>query len=158
MLKKKPEHRYQSMDEVIAAIDQLAQRSTAARTAAATKSQTGDNPYDNLRAHIELMLKKGQYTTAIQDLERLASQKAPAAQQAAAWARTKLPDVRAEAKAMSPAGLAALLQTASSCFRIMTTRAAFSCSKMSRPFDALTTCRNFSAKLSSEKRKRESAG
>lgn len=123
MLQKDPSHRYRSMAEVMTAIERLEGlwSRTQARVAdpsivASMSSKVTDtlaaSTFDVLKSHIEAALKKGQYATAIQDLEKLASETAPLAKNAAAWAKKKLPAVRAEAKAMSPAALAGLLKTA----------------------------------------------
>ena len=132
MLKKEPSKRYASMQDVIIAVDQLANRwqpqeasnripavihghadyNTVDGTKAASPS-----PLEIRKAHIELMISKGQYASAITDLELLAAQQGPRAKAVAGWARQRLPGVKAEAKAMSPAGLAAMLQTAQQLFQ-----------------------------------------
>ncbi|MBL8816010.1 MAG: SUMF1/EgtB/PvdO family nonheme iron enzyme [Planctomyces sp.] len=117
LLKKKPEHRYQDMNEVLTAINRLIDVLKKRTVSKPASEERGDNPFEIQRAHIEVMLRKGQYITAIRDLEKLAVQTSPAAKRAAAWARSRLPEVRSEAKALSPAGLAALLQTAQQLFQ-----------------------------------------
>ena len=62
------------------------------------------------------MLKQGQYAAAIQDLEKLAKEKSPGAREVGEWARKTLPGVKAEAKALSPAGLEGLFSTARQLF------------------------------------------
>ncbi len=127
MLKKEPGHRYRSMADVVTAIERLEVQWTRSQASAMSSSAvdsmasantttTAASSHDILKAHIEVMLGKGQYTTAIQDLEKLAAETAPIAKNAAAWARNKLSGVKAEAKAMSPSALAALLQTAQELF------------------------------------------
>lgn len=122
MLRKDPAQRYQSMKEVISALDLLAEKwkrpATTTESTAATSSAGELTPFEILKAHIEQMLKKGQYASAIQDLEKLASEKSPRARNEAAWAQKKLPEVRAEAKALSPAGLAAIRKTCQQLFEM----------------------------------------
>ncbi len=127
MLQKDPNHRFRSMSDVIAGIERLeshwnkpkpttSEPSVRSSVAGTSTGTVAASSYDVLKSHIEAMLKKGQYATAIQDLEQLAAETAPLAKNAAAWAKKKLPAVKAEAKAMSPAALAALLQTAQDLF------------------------------------------
>lgn len=118
MLQKDPAHRYDSMAQVMASIDILLEQLKSSETVApsATVPDQAKSPYDIQKAHIELMLKKGQYATAIMDLEKLAAETSRGAKDAGEWARKKLPAVRAEAKAMSPSGLAAMLKTAEQLF------------------------------------------
>ncbi|MEZ6132875.1 MAG: serine/threonine-protein kinase [Planctomycetaceae bacterium] len=116
MLNKLPEHRYKSMSEVIQAIDRLQkkiQQSSVADQPATHRS----SPFENRKAHVEAMLQKGQYTTAIQELEKLAAETAPAAKGVCVWAKAKLPEVQAESKALSSAGIKALLQTGEQLYR-----------------------------------------
>ena len=125
MLQKEPQHRFRSMADVVAAIQRLdvvwsQPKSTGRSGSTITTHGNGQtqaaNPFDILKSHIEVMLQKGQYATAIHDIEKLAEETAPLARNAAAWAKNKLPSVKAEAKAMSPSALAALLQTARDMF------------------------------------------
>ncbi len=118
MLKKDPSQRYASISEVVAAIDKLTEKLSKSATvaAAATTTERARSPFEIQKAHVELMLKKGQYATAIQELEKLSAEKSPGARAVAEWARNKLPGARAEAKALSPAGLAAMLKTAQQLF------------------------------------------
>ena len=75
------------------------------------------SPFEIQKAHVEAMLKKGQYAAAIQDLEKLAAEKSPGAKAVAEWAQAKLPVVRAESKSLNPEGLEALLKTAEQMFQ-----------------------------------------
>lgn len=111
MLKKEPGQRYSSMADVIAAIAKLPKKTTPSAAVPSADAARAQTPYEVQKAHVELMLKKGQYAAAIQDLEKLAAEKSPGAKAVGEWARAKLPIARAESKALSPAGLAALLQT-----------------------------------------------
>ncbi len=117
MLMKEPGQRYSSMADVIAAIKTLSEKTkstVAASVADGTIQQK--SPFEIQKAHIEVMLKKGQYVAAIQELEKLAAEKSPGAKAVGEWARATLPAARAESKALSPAGLAALLQTGQQMF------------------------------------------
>lgn len=115
MLRKDPEKRFSSMKDVLTAIVQLRQKLKRAPLNSADVARQ-QSPFEIEKAHIEQMLTKGQYAAAIRDLEKLAKETLPGAKAAAEWARKKLPGVRAEAKALSPAGLTALLQTAQQLF------------------------------------------
>ena len=115
MLQKNPTHRYSTMEDLIAAITKLPRKPQTSAISAADAARS-QSPFEIQKAHVELMLKKGQYAAAIQDLEKLAKEKAPGAKAVAEWARTKLTVARAESKALSPAGLAALLQTGQQLF------------------------------------------
>ena len=115
MLKKDPDKRFNSMPEVVTAIGQLREKLKRAPVNQADVARQ-QSPFEIQKAHIEQMLKKGQYAAVIQDLEKLARETLPGAKAVAEWARNTLPAVRAEAKAMNPAGLAALLQTARDMF------------------------------------------
>ena len=119
MLKKDPAHRFRSMDEVLTALNQLADKwnKSGVSKEHSGAPDSGISSYEIRKNHIELMLKKGQYTTAIQDLETLAGESSPRAGEFANWAKQRLPVVRREAKAMNPAGLAAMLQTAQQLFQ-----------------------------------------
>ncbi len=116
MLKKEPGQRYSSMADVIAAIGKLQKKTTPSAAVPAADAARAQAPYEVQKAHVELMLKKGQYAAAIQDLEKLAAEKSPGAKAVGEWARAKLPIARAESKALSPSGLAALLQTGQQLF------------------------------------------
>ncbi|MEZ6039887.1 MAG: SUMF1/EgtB/PvdO family nonheme iron enzyme [Planctomycetaceae bacterium] len=116
MLQKEPERRFKSMRDVANAIGKLLEKPVAGHSKLSPPIKQGTSRFDVLKSHIEMMLQKGQYATAIQDLKQLAAATSPAAKDAAAWARTRLPEVQAEARAMSPAGLAALHQTAQQMF------------------------------------------
>ena len=116
MLKKEPGQRYSSMAEVIAAIAKLPKKTTPSAAVPAEDAARAQAPFEIQKAHVELMLKKGQYAAAIQDLEKLAAEKSPGAKAVGEWARAKLPIARAESKALSPSGLAALLQTGQQLF------------------------------------------
>jgi len=116
MLQKLPEHRYGSIADVIKAITLLENKIKAAPVAPGPNAQQ-QSPFEIQKAHIELMLKKGQYAAAIQDLEKLAAEKSPGARVVGEWARKTLTTARAESKALSPAGLAAMLQTAEQMFQ-----------------------------------------
>ena len=117
MLQKNPERRFASIPEVVSKIEDLRKklRETSAPSSQATAQQK--SPFEIQKAHIELMLKEGQYAAAIQDLERLAQETLPGAKAAAAWAKTKLPTVKKEARSLSPSGLDALLKTAQQMFQ-----------------------------------------
>ena len=117
MLQKNPERRFPSIPEVVSKIENLRKklRETSAPSSQATAQQK--SPFEIQKAHIELMLKKGQYAAAIQDLEKLTQETLPGAKAAAAWATAKLPIVKKEAKALSPFGLEALLKTAQQMFQ-----------------------------------------
>ncbi|MEZ6121722.1 MAG: bifunctional serine/threonine-protein kinase/formylglycine-generating enzyme family protein [Planctomycetaceae bacterium] len=116
MLNKLPKHRYQSMSEVIQAIDHIQQK--LSRNPPIDRPPTQQSsPFDIQKAHIEVMLKQGQYAAAIQELEKLATESAPAATAVCNWAKAKLPEVKAESKALSPAGIRALLQTGEQMYR-----------------------------------------
>lgn len=115
MLRKDPDRRFASMAEVIAAIEQTRRNlGKAPNRPDGTARQR--SPFEIQKAHLEEMLKRGQYAAAIQDLENLAQAKQVGAKAVAEWARTKLPIVRAEAKALTPAALEALLTTAQQLF------------------------------------------
>lgn len=116
MLRKDPEKRFASMTDVVGAVDVLRKKLKQAPLNAADVARQ-QSPHEIEKAHIEQMLTKGQYAAAIRDLEKLSRETLPGAKAAAEWARKVLPQVRAEAKALSPAGLAALLQTAQQLFR-----------------------------------------
>ncbi len=116
MLQKLPEHRYGSIASVIKAITLVENKIKQAPVTPGPNAQQ-QSPFEIQKAHIELMLKKGQYTAAIQDLEKLAAEKSPGARVVGEWARKTLTTARAESKALSPAGLAALLQTAEQMFQ-----------------------------------------
>lgn len=115
MLQKNPAHRYSTMADVIVAITKLPGKLQTSAIPAADAARSS-SPFEIQKSHVELMLKKGQYAAAIQDLEKLAAEKAPGAKAVAEWARAKLPIARVESKALSPAGLAALLQTGQQLF------------------------------------------
>jgi serine/threonine protein kinase/formylglycine-generating enzyme required for sulfatase activity len=115
MLKKDPDKRFNSMPDVVTAIGQLREKLKRAPIHQADVARQ-QSPFEIQKSHIEQMLKKGQYAAVIQDLEKLARETLPGAKAVAEWARKTLPGVRAEAKAMNPAGLAALLQTARDMF------------------------------------------
>jgi len=116
MLKKLPEQRYSNIAEVLAAISKLQKkiRKAPVPTADAARQQS---PFEIQKAHVEAMLKKGQYAAAIQDLEKLAAETSPGSTAVADWAKATLPVARAESKALSPAGLKALLQTGEQLFQ-----------------------------------------
>ncbi|HQZ64608.1 MAG TPA: DUF1080 domain-containing protein, partial [Planctomycetaceae bacterium] len=116
MMQKLPGHRYGSITDVIKAIT-LLQNKLKDVPAAPRPNAQQQSPFQIQKAHIELMLKKGQYAAAIQDLEKLAAEKSPGAKVVGEWARKTLITARAESKALSPAGLAALLQTAEQMFQ-----------------------------------------
>lgn len=117
MLQKNPERRFASIPEVMSKIEALRNkiRETSAPSSQATAQQ--NSPFEIQKAHIELMLKNGQYASAIQDLEKLAQETLPGAKAAAAWAKTKLPTVKKEARSLSDSGLEALLKTAQQMFQ-----------------------------------------
>jgi len=120
MLKKLPEQRYSSIAEVIAAISVLQKKikkSPARTPAQMVDAARQQSPFEIQKAHVEAMLKKGQYAAAIQDLEKLAAEKSPGAKPVAEWAQAKLPGVRAESKSLNPEGLTALLKTAEQLFQ-----------------------------------------
>jgi len=120
MLKKLPEQRYSNIAEVLTAIGKLQKkiRKAPARTPAQmVDAARQQSPFEIQKAHVEAMLKKGQYAAAIQDLEKLAAEKSPGAKAVAEWAQAKLPVVRAESKSLNPEGLAALLKTAEQMFQ-----------------------------------------
>ncbi len=121
MLQKEPERRYQSMLEVLEAIDRLSDKLQKSSTTHALKTSNksddrAKSPFEIQKAHIELMLKKGQYASAIRDLETLLTEQSPGAKEVADWARKMLPIAKKEAKALSPAGLEAMLKTAEQLF------------------------------------------
>ncbi len=115
LLRKDPDRRFASMAEVVAAIQQV-RKSLSKAPIRPDGTDRQRSPFEIQKAHIDEMLKRGQYAAAIQDLEKLAQEKQVGAKAVAEWARTKLPGVRAEAKAMNPAGLSALLSTAQQLF------------------------------------------
>ena len=116
MLKKLPEQRFSNIAEVLAAIVKVQKKlqKSPAPTSDAVRQQA---PFEIQKAHVEAMLKKGQYVAAIQDLEKLATDKSPGAEAVAEWARAALPVARAESKSLNPAGLAAILKTAEQMFQ-----------------------------------------
>jgi formylglycine-generating enzyme required for sulfatase activity/serine/threonine protein kinase len=121
MLQKEPERRYRSMKEVIEAIDRLAENLKTSAADEQTRVSQGTaeqarSPFEIRKAHIEQMLKKGQYASAIRDLQALMEEQAPAAKAVVEWARSTLPSAKKEAKALSPSGLKAMLTTAEQLF------------------------------------------
>ncbi len=121
MLQKVPAKRIESASRVIEAIDQILHTLPAAaskKNLARTTDQKKDasSPYEVQKAHLEIMIQKGQYATAIAELEKLAAEKFPGAKEVAEWARKILPGVRAEAKSLNAEGIAALLKTAEQMF------------------------------------------
>ncbi|MFO0978393.1 MAG: SUMF1/EgtB/PvdO family nonheme iron enzyme [Planctomycetaceae bacterium] len=126
MLQKDPNHRYRSMGDVTAAIQRLESQWNTSKPSVKPANRPAEhgvgqpqpaNPFEILKSHIEVMLQKGQYATAIQDLEKLAAETTPLAKSAATWAKNKLPSAKAEARAMSPSALSSLLQTAQEMFK-----------------------------------------
>jgi len=115
MLRKDPERRYASMADVTKAVKELREKLRRAPLNAADAARQR-SPFEIQKAHIELMLKQGQYAGAILDLEKLANEKSPGAREVGEWARKTLPRMKAEAKALSPAGLEALFSTARQLF------------------------------------------
>jgi hypothetical protein len=115
MLAKEPAHRPQSMAVVADSVRRLQQRCVVAVREPGSKERelaTAREGFELQRQHVEAMLKRGQYAAAIRELEKLANETAAGAREVGEWARKKLPEAKAEARAMSPAGLAAFLQTA----------------------------------------------
>lgn len=117
MLQKSPEHRFASISELTMKLEALRNKFREASVPSNQPTARQKSPFEIQKAHIELMLKKGQYAAAIQDLEKLAVETSPGANAAAGWAKAKLPTVKKEAKALSPAGLDALLKTAQQMFQ-----------------------------------------
>ncbi len=113
MLKKDPGKRFASMAEVADELTRLRQKIAAHAGRSSNKQEKKGSPFANRKAHIEAMLKNGQYAEALRDLEKLAKDTRPAAKAVADWAKKKLPAVRKESRALSPAGLQALMKTAS---------------------------------------------
>ncbi len=111
MLRKDPNKRYLSMAEVVSAIQRLRQKTEKAHVSP-VDVKTPQSPFDVRKTHIEVLLKKGQYTAAIRGLEKLAQDRTPAARKVVEWAQKQLPRVRAEEKSLNPAGIEAFLKTA----------------------------------------------
>jgi len=111
MLRKDPNKRYLSMAEVVSAIQRLRQKTEMA-TDSTVDVKTPQSPFDIRKAHIEALIKKGRYATAIHGLEKLAREKTPAARKVVEWAQKQMPRVRAEEKSLNPAGIEAFLNTA----------------------------------------------
>ena len=117
MLQKDPERRYASVSEAVAKIEALRAKLRATSVPSGNLTAQQKSPFEIRKAHIEQMLKKGQYAAAIQDLDKLSKETLPGAKPAAEWAKAKLPTVKKEAKALSPSGLEALLKTAQQMFQ-----------------------------------------
>lgn len=113
MLKKDPNERYASMEDVKAAVKQLQQKLSVQEAAAAG----GSSALEKYKAHIGGMLKHGQYAEAMQHLREMTTDTRPESKPLAEWARKKLPAVKKESAALSPSGLKALLGTADAMFR-----------------------------------------
>jgi len=111
MLRKEPDRRYQSMDEVVTAIQRLRIKTEKAPVSL-DDLKPQQSPFDRRKALIEAMLKKGQYAAAIQSMEKLVREKQPSARDAVVWAQEQLPRVRGEEKSLNPEGIEAFLGTA----------------------------------------------
>lgn len=121
LLQKAPAQRIQSASRVIEAIDQILKTLPSAASKknpakAADQTKQASSPYEMQKAHLEIMIQKGQYATAIAELEKLALEKSPGAKNVAEWAQKSLPAVRAEARSLNAEGIAALLRTAEQMF------------------------------------------
>ena len=120
LLQTEPDRRPKSMADVVQWLRKLqaarADRTLTGQSGLSRELQVSKDAFQLRQRQTEDLLKRGQYAAAIHELELLANEVAPAAREAGEWARKKLPAVRAEAKALSPAGIAAMLQTAQQLF------------------------------------------
>ncbi|MFK7817240.1 MAG: bifunctional serine/threonine-protein kinase/formylglycine-generating enzyme family protein, partial [Planctomycetaceae bacterium] len=117
MLRKEPQERFESMADVQIAIQVLLGKLAKQAVSKSTRDKGSAKADEQVRNRINDMLKDGQYASAIRELKDLEQDNRPHARAISAWAKQLLPQVRREAKALSPRAVEDLLRTAEEMFR-----------------------------------------
>lgn len=115
MMEKAPRLRYPSMQAVMEEIDACLRRLHGSHSERATDREA--SLLNRHKQQVGELVAKGQFPAAIQELERIITQKDSLSVRVVRWARRTLPEVKAEARALDPAGLEALMDTAQELFR-----------------------------------------